>query len=354
MALHDHKRILIKAEDTIQRAIETLDATAVQIALVVDEVGHLLGTVTDGDIRRGILRGVALEGAVAQVMNTSPITANRGIPRDELLALMTSRSIKQVPLVDEDGIVVGLERLDNMFRGPAVKDNPVIILAGGQGNRLRPLTNDMPKPLLKIGGRPVLELILRQLRLYGFHRLFISVNYLGNQIEEYFGDGRRHGVSIQYLREPDPLGTAGPLALVPTPLEGPCIVINGDLVTKVNFEHILEFHQEGGFDLTIGVKEYAFQLPYGVVVTEGDNVVEFREKPAETRLINAGVYVIEPNVLDLVPSGKRYDMDYFIQSVIGQSSRKVGAFLIHEYWMDIGTASDLQQAQWDYPLHFAE
>ena len=348
----DHTRILIRAEDTLRRAIEIIDAGTIQIALVADEAGRLLGTVTDGDIRRGILRGARLDEGVGQVMNTHPVTARRGASREELLALMTSRAVKQVPLVDEEGRAVGLELLDNLLRAPLVKENPVIVLAGGQGSRLHPITASTPKPLLKVGDRPVLELILQQLHAYGFYWVFISVNYLGSQIEEYFGDGQRHGLSISYLRESEPLGTAGPLALVPRPLELPCIVVNADLLTKVNFSHMLDFHREGGFQLTVGVKEYPFQLPFGVLATQGDRVVGFREKPAETRLINAGVYVVDPSLFEMVPRGTRYDMNDLIEGVISQPDKQVGAFLIREYWMDIGTATDFQQAQWDYREHF--
>ena len=354
MSIREHVRMLVKAEDTIRHVIGIIDAAATQIALVVDEAGHLLGTVTDGDVRRGILKGLSLDEQIQGVMNTHPVTARMGTPQDELMAVMTSRYVKQVPLLDEDGRVLGLERLDNLLQKASVKENPAVILAGGHGTRLRPLTSRTPKPLLQVGGKPVMELILQQLRGYGFHRLFISVNYLGDQIEESFGDGRRHRVSIQYLREPKPLGTAGPLALLPKPLHLPCIVVNGDLVTKVNFEHMLEFHQEGGFNLTIGVKEYAIQLPFGVVVTEADRVVQFREKPEETRLINAGVCIIDPDVVDMVSSETHYDMNQLIEQVLCQPEGKVGAFPIHEYWLDIGTAADYRKAQWDYPVHFGE
>ena len=352
MTISDHTRILIKAEDSLRRSFEIINASAIQIALVVDEAGRLLGTVTDGDIRRGILKGVGLDEEVGKVMNSRPVTAKIGTSRDELLAMMTSRTIKQVPLLDDDGRVVGLERLDNLLRKPSPKDNPAIVLAGGQGVRLRPLTEDTPKPLLKVGGQPVLELILHQLQAYGFHRVFVSVNYLGGQIEEYFGDGRRYGVSLQYLREAQPLGTAGALSVVPKSPELPCVVVNGDLVTKVNFEHLLQFHQEAGFHLTIAVKECSFQLPFGDVVTQGNRVVEFREKPAESRLINAGVYVVEPEVLDMVPKDTYYDMNQLIERLICQPEMRVGAFPIHEYWADIGTVSDYQRVQWDYDVHF--
>ena len=353
MAMHDYRRIRIKAEDTLQRAIETIDAATIQIALVMDEEGRLLGTVTDGDIRRGILSGVPLNSTVDRVMNTRAVTAPAGTPRGELLALLTSRKLKQVPLLDAQSRVVGLESLDDLLESPALKENLAIILAGGQGARLRPLTDSTPKPLLKVGGRPVLELIVQQLRTYGFHQLFISVNYKGSQIEEYFGDGAHHGVEIQYLREPEPLGTAGSLALLPAQ-DKPCLVVNGDLLTAVRLDHMLDFHQEGGFSFTIGVKEYPFQFPFGIVETKEDRVVSFREKPTEARLINAGVYILEPDVLEMVPRGRYYDMNSLIADMLGKPECPVGAFVIHEYWMDIGNAADYLRAQQDYSTHFTQ
>ena len=226
-----------------------------------------------------------------------------------------------------------------------------IIPAGGQGTRLRPLTELTPKPLLRVGGRPVLESIVQQLRTYGFQKIFISVNYRGNQIEEYFGDGSQHDVSIEYLREPEPLGTAGPLALLPSQ-DKPCLVMNGDLLTAVRLDRMLDFHQEEGFRFTIGVKEYQYQIPFGVVKTNRNRVASFSEKPTESHLINAGVYILEPSVLDLVPSGRYYDMNDLITDMLDKPECPVGAFVIHEYWTDIGNATDYLQAQEDYPTHF--
>jgi len=351
MAMHDHTHIRIKAEDTLQRAIETIDAAAVQIALVTDEEGHLLGTVTDGDIRRGILSGVALSDRVDLVMNRRAVTALINTPKGELLALLTSRKLKQVPLLDEQGRVVGLESLDGLLEQPSLRDNTAVILAGGQGARLRPLTELTPKPLLKVGGKPVLELIVQQLRMYGFQKLFISVNYRGNQIEEYFGDGSHYDVDIQYLREPEPLGTAGPLALLPAQ-DKPCLMLNGDLLTSVRLDRMLDFHEEGGFNFTIGVKEYPFQIPFGVVETKKDRVVSFLEKPSEARLINAGVYIMEPSAIEIVPGGRYYDMNNLINDMLDKPECQVGAFVIHEYWTDIGNSTDYLQAQEDYPTYF--
>ncbi len=354
MSLDAYQEALIQADDSLIKALNAINTSRMQIALVVDDSGRLQGAVTDGDIRRGILNGVGLDEEVKRVMNPSPVTARPGTTPEELLALMTSLSIKQVPLVDDDGRVVGLERLDNLFRGPAMKDNPVLVLAGGQGIRLHSYTVDTPKPLLKIGDRPILELILLQFRAYGFHKFYIALNYLADQIEGYFGDGANHGVSIQYLKEQTALGTAGSLSLMPRPLDTPCFVVNGDLLTRVDIGEMLKFHETGGYGLTVGVKEYPTQLPFGVVLTEQDRVVEFQEKPSDTRLINAGIYVINPSVVDMVPSESSFGMNELIEQVIPMEESPVGAFHIHEFWMDIGTAPDYQKAQWDYPRHFGE
>ena len=354
MKANTHTKTLVAPQDAIRRAIELMSASAILIALVVDEAGVLLGTVTDGDIRRGMLRGVGLDERVELVMSANPVTAQSGASRSTILTLMSSSRVKQVPLLDQKGRVVGLELLDTLVTLPKVKENPVVVLAGGEGMRLRPLTENTPKPLLDIGGQPVLEVNLGQLQNHGFFRIFLSINYLGEHIERYFGNGQRHGMSIEYLRERKPMGTAGPLSLVPRPISLPCLVVNGDLLSKVDFESLLEYHRDGGFHLTIGVKNYQFQLPFGVVSVQGDQVVGIVEKPEEKRLINAGVYVLEPDILNIVPQDAYYDMNQLIESVLGLPGRKVGAFPIHEYWMDIGGVADYRQAQEDFDTHFTQ
>lgn len=351
MVNYDHTAILLGANDSIRRAIEVIDTGRIQIALVADEQGCLLGTVTDGDIRRGLLKGIGLDDAVGSIMHVNPTTAPSGTPRNELLSLMAAKSVKQIPLVDQSGLLTGVEGLDDLLSKPRTKDNVAIILAGGQGVRLRPLTNDLPKPLVRVGGIPVLERIVHRLRDHGFNRIFISINYLGEQIENHFGDGRGLGMSIQYLRESEPLGSAGPLGLLAGKLESPCLVINGDLVTEVNFEQMLTFHIKGDFDFTIGVTQYPLQIPFGEVITENELVVEFREKPTEIRLINAGVYVLNPNVASLVPKDEYHGMNQLMDQLLSDHDSQIGAFPIHEYWKDIGTHSEHQQAQQDYRLN---
>ncbi len=348
------EKVLLSPTDTIRRAIEVIEAGSIQIALVADRSRALMGTVTDGDIRRGLLRGIGLDGPVTEVMNRNPLSEPVGTPQDEILALMTRRHLKQIPLLDFKHRIMGLALLDDLLQSPQEKGNPVVVLAGGLGTRLHPLTADTPKPLLEVGGQPLLQLIVQRIHASGFRDLYISVNHMADRIEHYFGDGSRHGMNISYLRENQPLGTAGPLSLLPQSIDQPCIVMNGDLLTKVGFESMLEFHSQGGFDLTIGVKEYPFQVPFGVVVTHEDRVLEFHEKPMETRTINAGGYVLSSDVLKTVPSNSYYDMNQLIESQLSEPSKKVGAFLIHEYWTDIGTAADYQQAKWDFNAQFGD
>ena len=343
---------LVKTEDSIRKAIGVIDKNRIQIALVVDNDGILLGTVTDGDIRRGILNGINLNDAITSVMNPNPITAPAGMLREDLLALMTSHTIKQLPILDDDGKVLDLELLEELVQNPIVKNNSVVILAGGEGLRLRPLTYDTPKPLLPVGNQPVLEILLTQLSSYGFRQFSVSVNYKAQQIVDYFGDGTSRGITIQYINEDRPLGTAGPLSLLSEMDDLPFLMINADLITKVNYEHLLRFHEDGDYQITIGVKQHTSQVPYGVITTSGTDVVSFQEKPTDNRLIYTGVYVIDPKVLSLVPNNTYFDMNELINKAIASEKLKVGAFLIHEYWMDIGNHNDYQQAQSEYNEYF--
>jgi len=348
----DKERTLIQPHDSIRRAIEVIDHNRIQIALVVGQDDRLMGTVTDGDIRRGILTGVDLTDPITMVMNSNPVTAPAGMLREDLLSLMTSHTIKQLPIVDNFGRVLELELLEELVKSPVTKDNPVVILAGGQGLRLRPLTNETPKPLLPVGNQPVLEILITQLYSYGFRNFYVSVNYMANQIESYFGDGNARGVQINYLRENIPLGTVGPLSLLSDNTKLPLIVVNADLLTKVNYEHLLRFHQDGKYEVTIGVKQHTTQVPYGVITTEGTNVITFEEKPTEIKLINTGVYAINHSVISLVPKNSYFDMNELINKAMKPPNKRIGAFLIHEYWMDIGNPSDYQKAQSEYNMHF--
>lgn len=340
------KDIAVSDDQTIQETLRVIDEGAMQIALVVDREGRLQGTVTDGDIRRGILEGVDLDNPIWSVMNKDPVTASRERDRESLVNMMKSRGIRQIPLVDKTGCVVGIEVLKNLLESDE-RPNTVVIMAGGLGTRLRPLTKDCPKPLLELGNQPILETILEGLIADGFNRFYISVNYMAEMIKDYFRDGSEWGVDIAYLHEESRLGTAGPLSLLPERPDETMIVMNGDILTKLNYIHLLDFHYEHGAAATICVREHQTQVPYGVVETEEQCVVGIEEKPIETYFVNGGIYVLEPETLKYVPEDEFYDMPDLFNRMVDQD-RSVSAFPVREYWQDIGRRKDFRRVDGEY------
>ena len=309
-----------------------------------------MGTVTDGDIRRGILKGVNLEDPVKNIYYVSPLTASVDDDPKTMHKIMKDQSINHLPVVDHDGKVAHLHTLKDILEEEKLK-NPVILMAGGLGTRLRPLTENCPKPLLKVGGSPVLETILEGFISHGFDQFYISVNYRAEMVEEYFGDGSKWGVSIDYLREKKRLGTAGSIKLLPIIPKDPFIVMNGDLLTKVNFKHLLEFHKNN-YKLneawaTMCVREYNIQIPYGVVKQKGNKLVGLDEKPVQRFFVNGGIYVFQPDVLSLIPSDTYYDMTELFDSMMEKEHRS-NIFQIREYWMDIGHKQDFEVADGEY------
>lgn len=343
--------LLLHSDTAIIRTLECIEAGSRQIALVVDNERHLLGTVTDGDIRRGILRGVGLDQPVSAVMNSRPLTANLDQGRDAILRLMRDREIHQIPLLDSGGRLVGLETLDELIHRDQV-DVWVVLMAGGLGTRLRPLTENTPKPLLPVGGRPLLETIIENFANQGFQRIFLSVNYKAEMFERHFGDGSRYGVSIEYIHEPDRRGTAGALTLLPSRPENPLIVMNADLLTTLDFRQFLEFHRSHRAKATMGVREYTFQVPYGVVEADGERLVSISEKPVRQFFVSAGMYILEPEVLDRIPAGCFYDMPTLFQTLANEKA-DAAVFPVREYWLDIGRLDDLERAQAEFSSFFS-
>jgi len=317
-----------------------------QVALVLDSSGRMLGMLTDGDVRRAILRGDSLDVPTSMVMNTSATSAAAGLSREELLAIMRRRAFHHLPLVNDAGSVVGLATLDELI-GAAKKPNPVVLMAGGLGTRLHPLTKERPKPLLHVGGKAILETIMEGFVEQGFYRFFISVNYKAEMIEEHFGDGTRWGVEIVYLRESERLGTAGALSLLPEPPSHPMIVMNADLLTKVSFDGLLAFHKEHASLATMAVREYEYQVPYGVVRLEGTSITSIDEKPVQRHFVNAGIYVLSPQVLSYIPESCFFDMPNLFDRLIA-SSQPTAAYPLREYWLDIGRIEEFEQAQRDW------
>lgn len=332
---------LVKPGDSIRETIRRIDDSSMQIALVVDEQGRLLGTITDGDIRRGLLKGAALDDQASTIMNRLPISANFGEDRDALLARMRAKSLHQLPVLDGERRVVGLEVLDELLG--MQRDNWVVLMAGGRGSRLKPLTDDTPKPLLRVGSKPILETILESFVEQGFRKFFIAVNYRADMVRKHFGDGSRWGVQISYLNERKPLGTAGALSLLPSRPAAPMLVMNADLLTRVGFGHMLDFHLKHGAVGTMGVREYGLQVPYGVVKIDGHSIVEIEEKPTRSFFVNAGIYVLSSEALDFVPSDKPFDMPDLFSALIA-AGREPAVFPIREYWIDIGRLDDFKRA----------
>jgi NDP-sugar pyrophosphorylase family protein len=312
---------------------------------VVDESNRLLGTVTDGDIRRGILRGVPMSESVVRIMNRNPRTAARNEGPTRILQWMKEHLLHHIPVLDEKGCVVGIELLDELIQSRP-KENWVVIMAGGLGDRLKPLTADCPKPLLKVGTKPILETILENFLEYGLRHFFLSVNYKEEMVREYFGDGSRWNVSIEYLQEEERMGTAGALGLLLEKPAQPLIVMNGDVLTKVNFQHLLDFHLEQKAVATMAVREYDFQVPFGVVKIEGQSIVNIDEKPLQRFFVNAGIYVLEPQALEWIPKKTYLDMPHLFNQ-LAKARAKTIAFPIREYWLDVGLLQNYEKAQVD-------
>jgi dTDP-glucose pyrophosphorylase len=344
--MKDFRTSQVDPGTTIRETIRLIDASAMQIALVVGPSGRLVGTVTDGDIRRGILKGVSLDEAVSLIMNGHPHTCRADDDREPMLARMKLTGLHHMPIVDEQDRLVGLETLDELLV-PVVRENAVVLMAGGLGTRLRPLTEDCPKPMLKIGGRPILETILLNFIEHGFRRFYISVNYKSEVITEYFGDGARWGVDIRYLYENSKLGTAGALGLLPERPDQPLFVMNGDLLTKVNFGQLLEFHKAHQAKATMCVREYDFQVPYGVVRIDNHRITGIDEKPVHRFFVNAGVYVLEPDTLEFIPPNCHLDMPTLFEGLIGQG-KEAAVFPVREYWLDVGHLADFDRANGEY------
>ena len=340
------KEVLTPLQTSIKEAIRVLDQSSRQIVLVVDENQRLLGTVTDGDIRRGILKGVSLNDPVAQIMNPEPTVARADEGRDVILAAMQRKQLHHIPVVDENRRVIGLETLDELIQSRR-RPNRVVLMAGGIGSRLRPLTDDCPKPMLKVGNKPLLETILENFIEYGFREFSISVNYMADVVKSYFGDGSRWGVEISYLQEDQKLGTAGALSLLDDKPRESMLVMNGDLLTKVNFSQLLDFHASHRALGTMCVREYDFQVPYGVVKIDGHRIVGIDEKPIQRFFVNAGIYVLEPAALDLIPPNTYFDMPTLFEKIIA-GGNETAVFPIREYWLDIGQLADYDRANGEF------
>jgi len=337
------RRAVLPADATLQQAIRNLDESALQIALVVSPEGTLLGTITDGDIRRALLRGLELGSSIGTIMQREPLVVPPQLVRDTVLQLMQANKIHQLPVVDEQRRVVGLHLWDELMV-PGQRPNLMVIMAGGRGTRLRPHTESCPKPLLRVGGKPMLEHIIERAKGEGFQRFVLAIHYLGSMIESYFGDGSRWQVQIDYLREEAPLGTAGAIGLLNPRPDVPFVVSNGDVLTDIRYGELLDFHCLHGASATMAVRLHEWQHPFGVVRTNGVDIVGFDEKPIARSHINAGIYVLEPVALEVLRAGEHCDMPTLFSRLQERTARTI-VYPMHEPWLDVGRADDLERAQ---------
>lgn len=343
--LNDSSELLIGPTATVRDAIGSISANRRQVALVVDAERRLLGLITDGDIRRGILRGVGLESAVTEVMNPKPYRVSPDEGEATIRSLMVEHAIRHMPVVDDQGVVLDVVTVDDL-RHRSDLQTTVVLMAGGRGQRLYPLTKDVPKPMLPIGGIPLLEIILRSLASQGFVNVVISVNYLADVIIDHVGDGSQLGLSVSYIHEDKPLGTAGALADLRGRVRETFIVMNSDLLTHVNLRDMLSFHDKQGARATLGVREHLFEIPYGVVNLNGSIVESMLEKPMHRSLVNAGIYALDPIALEGLVPGEYADMPGLLSNLM-EEGQTVAAFPIHESWLDVGRPEDLNQARTD-------
>ena len=342
----DIELLAVSPSATVREVIAIIDRGAVQVALAVDADGVLLGTVTDGDVRRALLAGASMDTQINEVMSRNFTAVQDGASEQEALTLMKREVLHQIPVLDPQGRVVRLHLLEELLSARPV-ENWAVLMAGGLGTRMLPFTEKSPKPMLRVAGRPMLEIVLERCLGAGVQRVFISVNHLKEQIMDHFGDGSRWGASIEYLLEDEPLGTAGALSLLPSSLSNPILVVNGDVLTRVDFGHLLRFHAEHKADATICVRSYDVQVPYGVVETDGVLLRTIEEKPVFSHFINAGIYVLNPEVVSLVNPGERIDMPALLSAVTDRGSA-VAVCPIHEYWLDTGHPEALVQANGDW------
>jgi dTDP-glucose pyrophosphorylase len=337
------RKALLTESATVRQAIEALDAAAIQIALVISAQEELIGTITDGDIRRGLLRGLALHSPIESVIHRDPFVVPPGMERELVIHLMRANKLLQLPVVDPERRLIGVHLWDELIV-PEDRPNTIVIMAGGVGSRLRPYTENCPKPMLPVAGKPMLEHIIERARAQGFRRFVLAVHYLGHLIEEYFGDGGRWQVHIDYLHEQTPLGTAGALTLLNPHPEHPFVVSNGDVLTDIHYGALLDFHSRQNAVATMAVRQHEWQYPYGVVRTRGVEIIGFEEKPVTTALVNAGIYVLDPSAIELLSGIDRCDMPTLFERLRDQNKRTL-VYPMHEPWLDVGRPEDYASAQ---------
>ncbi|MFK2827247.1 nucleotidyltransferase family protein [Bacillus sp. B190/17] len=344
------KEILILPKTTIIQTMDIINRSSLQFAVVINENMQLLGTVTDGDIRRGLLKGMPLDTPIQKVMNESPVYETSEKEPFYFKESMRKRNLKQLPIVNREKQIQDILFAEDVAKA-LQKENTVILMAGGLGTRLRPLTDNFPKPMLKVGDKPIIETIIDSFKGSGFTNFILSVNYKKEIIKDYFQDGSLLGVNISYIEETKRLGTAGALSLLDEKPTHPFFVMNGDLLTKINYDQLLHFHNETNSMATMCVREYEYQIPYGVIEIDNNRLLSIEEKPVHKSFVNAGIYLLSPDVLKFVPENEFYDMPQLFRMLMN-NGENVSAFPLREYWLDIGRLDDYEKANGEFKEFF--
>ena len=340
------QNIKLSINSTIKEALNIIDKGAIRVGTVIDNKNKFLGVIADGDIRRALLKGYNLEDSIEDIYCKTPITSLYSESKEKIIQKAIKNQVYQIPIVDEDNHLVDIVNLATLLN-VTKKRNRVILMAGGLGTRLKPLTDDIPKPMLKVGNKPILETIIKNFASHGFVNITISLNYKGEMIREYFKDGSDFGVNIDYIEENTRLGTAGALSLLQNIPNEPFFVMNADLLTDVNFSNLLDFHCFGNANATMCLREYEYQIPYGVVETEDSDIISIVEKPIKKFFVNAGIYVLSSTAFEFIPKNEFFDMPTLFNILI-EKEKKVLSFPIHEYWLDIGRIEEYKKANEDY------
>ncbi len=342
--------IKVNEKSSIREVLQIIKNGAVKIAFVMNGK-KLLGVIADSDIREGLLNNLNLFDSIESIYNKNPLVSYEDDSRQEIIEKALLKKIQQIPILNNKNEVIGVEELDELLR-PTPKSNKVILMVGGLGTRLRPLTDEIPKPMLKVGDKPILETIILNFKKYGFTNIIMCVNYKSHIIENYFNDGSEFGVSIEYVYENDRMGTAGALSLLKEIPEKPFFVMNGDLLTNINFEHLLIHHVENKASATMCLRKYEYDIPYGVVELNKDaQIISIEEKPKYNYFVNGGIYLINPDIVRYIPDGEFFDMPSLFEILL-KNGRICDSYIIKEYWLDIGRLSDYERANHEYSNFF--
>lgn len=337
------KKYYISPDASLIECMRSMSVTGAGIAIAVDSELRLIGTMSDGDVRKALVKGCSLESSVFPHINRNCFYVLSTVPRVEVLDIMQARRFEQIPIVDEQGKVIGLHLLHDIL-GNIARPNWAVVMAGGKGMRLRPLTDKLPKPMIRVAGRPILERIILHLVSYGIRRIFLSVNHLAQVIEDYFEDGSKYGTKIEYLREDDPLGSGGAISLLPEIPGQAILVMNGDLIGDINFTDLIEFHSQNDFYATMGVYSYVHQVPYGCVEIQDNRLASLEEKPVIEKMVNAGIYVLSPQAVSTIPKNTYFPITALFEDAI-KNNLVCGTFSVEKEWLDIGSPQQLREAR---------